>query len=65
MDTKVEHAEKVSQMQDALDERLKTRVLLALRYHSLCLNSQKMIKQKLDRMLLVKALDALRYATVS
>ena len=65
MDTKVDHAEKVSQMQDALNERLKTRVLLALRYHSLCLHSQNMIKQKLERMLLVKALDALKYATVS
>ena len=52
-------------MQVVLDERLKTRVFLAFRYHSLMLHSQKMIKQKLDRMLLVKALNAIKYVTVS
>ena len=52
-------------MRSELDTRLKTRVLLAFRYHCLCMNSQKIIRQKLDRMLLVKSLNALKYFTIS
>ena len=65
IDTRQEHTEKVLHMRSELDTRLKTRVLLAFRYHLLCINSQKMIRQKLDRMLLVKSLNALKYFTIS
>ena len=65
IDTRQEHAEKVMHMRSELDTRLKTRVLLAFRYHCLCMHSQKIIRQKLDRMLLVKSLNALKYFTIS
>ena len=52
-------------MRSVLDTRLKERVLLAFRYHLLCLNSQKMIRAKLDRMLLVKSFDAFKYFCLS
>ena len=52
-------------MRSELDTRLKTRVMLAFKYHCLCMNSQKVIRHKLDRMLLVKSLNALKYFTIS
>ena len=52
-------------MRSALDSRLKTRVILGFKYHLLTLNSQKMIRKKLDRMLLVKSINAIKYFNMS
>ena len=52
-------------MESVNDVRLKTRVILAFKYFLICQNSQKMIKQKLDRTILEKSFGALKYETVS
>ena len=53
------------QMRSVLDTRLKTRVVLSFKYHLLKMNSQKMITEKLNRMLMTKSLNAIKYFSVS
>ena len=65
MDTKAAHEQKVTQMRSVLDSRLKTRVILSLKYYLLCQGSQQVIRQKLDKTLLMKAFGALQYSTVA
>lgn len=52
-------------MRSVLDSRLKTKVILSFKYNLLSYQSLKMIRHKLDRMLLVKSLNALKYYTIS
>ena len=52
-------------MRSALESRLKTRVILSFKYHLLTLNSQKIIKKKLEKMLLVKSINAFKYFSIS
>ena len=52
-------------MRSALESRLKTRVILGFKYHLLKMNSQKMIKNKLEKMLMVKSINAFKYFSIS
>ena len=65
IDRKRENKGKVEYMREVLDERLKTKVMLSMRYYLLCTRSQRLFAVKLNKKLLVKALDAMRYYTVS
>lgn len=65
IDRKVEHSEKVTQIRSALESKLKTRAILGLKYHVLTQNSQRVVKAKLDKMLLVKAINAFKYFSIS
>ena len=65
IDKKHGNSEKVMQMRSTLESRLKMRVILGFKYHLLTQNSQKMIKKKLDRMLLVKSINAFKYFSIS
>ena len=65
IDNKYCQKEKIMQMRSVLDTRLKTRVILGLKYHLVCVRGMKLMKEKAEKQLAVKALDALRYFTVS
>ena len=52
-------------MKSVLDTRLKTRVILGFKYHQICVRGMKLCKVKTEKQLLIKALDAIRYYTVS
>ena len=65
IDTKAEQGEKVEQMREVLDTRLKQKVILSFKYYQLTKGSENMIREKLNRMLQLKALNSLKYFTVS
>ena len=65
IDNRESRRAKIMQMRSVLDTRLKTKTLLGFKYHLICVRGMKLVKEKTEKQLVVKALDALRYYTVS
>ena len=65
IDRKTIQGEKVLQMRSVLDTRLKTRVMLGLKYYQVCMRGINLFTAKTEKQLIIKALDALRYYTMS
>jgi len=56
---------KIEEMKTSIAQKTMTKVLLALKYHSLTMKGVNMINGKQNAKLLVKAVDALRYFAIS